>query len=213
LIPYKIPSFKAGAFNCPTCNAYSNQIWHDIIRTRIGTNEHYSVGNLFLAMCNHCKTYSLWLDEKIIYPDISGIPMPNPDLNEDIKADYNEARSIVNKSPRGATALLRLCIQKLCEELGESGSNINTDIANLVKKGLPPTIQQALDIVRVIGNNAVHPGQIDLKDDVETANKLFELVNIITHIMITQPKEIEKLYQALPENQRKAIEERDRAKP
>lgn len=146
----------------------------------------------------------------MIYPDASGILPPNPDLNQDIQDDYMEARAIVNKSPRGASALLRLCIQKLCQQLGEPGKNINDDISALVKKELPATMQKALDIVRVIGNNAVHPGQIDLKDDKETANKLFELVNLIAQVMITQPKEIDRLYGTLPETARNAIEDRDK---
>jgi hypothetical protein len=146
----------------------------------------------------------------MIYPEDSGVRPPNPDLGDDIKKDYLEAKSIVNKSPRGATALLRLCIQKLCEQLGESGKNINNDIANLVKKGLPQKIQQALDIVRVIGNNAVHPGQIDLKDDPDTAMKLFELINLVADVMISQPKEIERLYGTLPLGQKDAIQQRDK---
>ena len=153
--------------------------------------------------------YSLWLNEKIIYPDSTGIQEPNNDLEDDIRDDYLEAASIVNKSPRGAVALLRLAIQKLCKQLGEDGRNINKDIASLVEKGLPATIQQALDIVRVIGNDAVHPGQIDLKDNQQVANKLFELINIIAHVMITQPKEISALYETLPEEKREAIKTRD----
>jgi len=136
--------------------------------------------------------------------------MPNNDLPEDIKADYEEARTILNKSPRGATALLRLCIQKLCESLGESGKDINKDIGNLVKKGLPLKVQQSLDIVRVIGNDAVHPGQIDLTDDVETATKLFVLTNLIVDVMITQPKEIDKLFNSLPKNKLEGIANRDK---
>ncbi len=136
--------------------------------------------------------------------------MPNPDLRDDIREDYLEARGIVTKSPRGAAALLRLCTQKLCQQLGKPGKNPNEDIAALVKEGLPTGVQKSLDVVRVIGNNAVHPGQIDLKDDVETANKLFELINIIARVMITQPKEIARLYESLPVGQREAIEQRDK---
>ena len=98
--------------------------------------------------------------------------------------DYQEAATIVNKSPRGAAVLLRLCIQKLCEQLGENSKDINTAIGNLVQKGLPSNIQKALDIVRVIGNSAVHAGQIDIQDDRDIAISLFLLVNRIADVMI-----------------------------
>lgn len=208
MIPFKAPEYNESSFNCPHCNAYSQQSWYETARVRYGNST--LVNNLSLALCTHCNNYSLWLGREMVYPDKSGILMPNKDLRKDIQDDYNEARAIVNKSPRGATALLRLCIQKICEQLGESGVNINADISSLVKKGLPATIQQALDIVRVVGNNAVHPGQIDLKDDVATANKLFDLVNLIARVMITQPKEIEELYGTLPKDKRIAIEQRDK---
>jgi Domain of unknown function (DUF4145) len=144
-----------------------------------------------------------------VFPSASGAPLANPDLPSDVAADFNEARDIVNRSPRSAAALLRLAVQKLCVELGEKGKSINDDIGALVKKGLPVRIQQALDTVRVVGNNAVHPGQMDLKDDVATATSLFHLVNIIAETMITQPKEIDSLFQQLPEAQRDAIKKRD----
>jgi hypothetical protein len=146
---------------------------------------------------------------KMIYPSSSPAPMPNPDLPKEIMDDYNEARNIMGISPRGAAALLRLAIQKLCVHLGEKGKDLNTDISELVKKGLSAKIQKSLDIVRVIGNEAVHPGQLDLKDDVTTAEKLFELVNIITEVMISQPKSIDKIYETLPGEKIEAIKKRD----
>jgi hypothetical protein len=150
------------------------------------------------------------MNGQMVVPDMGGIPYPNEDLNSDIVEDYMEARSIVNKSPRGAAALLRLALQKLCIQLGEKGEDINSDIANLVKKGLRSSIQKSLDIVRVTGNESVHPGTLDMKDNQEVALKLFELVNLIAEVMISQPKQVDSLYEVvIPEAKRKAIEERD----
>jgi len=208
MIPYKSPTFKTTAFNCPHCGAFSNQFWSDTYFNS-NSNGFYNITSLKYAQCTHCVQYSLLHREKMIYPLTGGTALPNNDLPDDVKSDYEEARTIVNQSPRGATALLRLAIQKLCIHLGEKGRNINEDIKNLVEKGLPIKVQQSLDIVRVIGNNAVHPGQIDLTDDVETASKLFVMINIIAEVMITQPKEVDKLFNSLPENQLEGIKQRD----
>jgi hypothetical protein len=62
----------------------------------------------------------------------------------------------------------------------------------------------------VIGNEAVHPGVIDLKDDLDTANRLFDLVNSIADQTISHPKAVKEMYAKLPENKRKAIEQRDK---
>lgn len=144
----------------------------------------------------------------MIYPEVT-VEQANSDLPEDVAIDYAEASSVLQKSPRSAAALLRLAVQKLCIALGEKGRDLNTDIGNLVKKGLPTKVQQALDVVRVIGNNAVHPGQLDLRDDPETATSLFRLINLIAEKMITEPREIDAVYAKLPDGSRKQIEERD----
>ncbi len=209
-IPYSPPEFEKTAFNCPYCNAYANQLWGSMQTLYPGRSN--VMPNCRTARCTHCEKYSLWYNGNLIYPEDSGVPLPNPDLQDDIKEDYLEAKNIVNKSPRGAAALLRLCIQKLCKQLGEKGENINEDIASLVQKGLPEKIQKALDIVRVIGNEgAVHPGQIDMKDDRETAMRLFGLVNLIAENMISQPCEIDKMYASLPPTKLDAIKNRDKS--
>ena len=76
-------------------------------------------------------------------------------------------------------------------------------------KGLNPQIQQALDIVRVTGNHAVHPGEIDFNDttDVQT---LFELINAIADTLITQPKRIKAMFNRLPQKDKESIKKRDK---
>ncbi len=163
-----------------------------------------------VATCISCNEFTLWVDKDIVYPKKTTLPPPNVDLNEDIKALYIEASSILIDSPKGSTALLRLALQKLLEQVGESGKNINNDIKALVAKGMNPKIQKALDLLRVIGNNAVHPGQINLDDNAEVAQKLFGVLNFIAEELITKPKELEKLYADLiPNETQDHIKQRD----
>ena len=145
----------------------------------------------------------------MIIPQEAPVETAHPDLPPDCLAEYEEARAIFARSARAAAALLRLCIQKLLPHLGETGKNINEDIKSLVSKGLPSLVQKALDYCRVVGNNAVHPGEIDLNDTPDIAQNLFRMINFIVEDRITRPKEIESLYNQLPEESRKAIEKRD----
>ena len=116
--------------------------------------------------------------------------------------------SIANQSSScRLSALLRLAIEMLLKHLGETGS-INDGIKNLVANGLDPIIQQSLDIVRVTGNDAVHPGKI-VFDDTTDVQAFFQLINVIADALITQPKQIKEIYDNLPEDKRKAIEKRD----
>ncbi|MBY3067067.1 DUF4145 domain-containing protein [Rhizobium laguerreae] len=144
-----------------------------------------------------------------MFPELGEGPPPNADLPEDILRDYREASTILDLSPRGAAALMRLCIQKLCKHLGQPGENINADIKALVADGLDIRVQKALDAVRVIGNNAVHPGSMDLRDDRPTAESLFRLLNLIAEKTISEPKHVDEVYGLLPESARAAILARD----
>lgn len=194
---YYTPEFKKESFHCPHCGVYSRQYWEQALKEVF--MKAIPVSDVYFAFCSHCNNKTIWFNENMIEPNIGGVPLPNQDLSEEIKEDYLEAGDILNKSPRGSAALLRLAIEKLCIELIGKGKTLYQNIGELVKNEMPPIVQQSLDYVRVVGNDAVHPGQIDLKDNKETAVRLFDLVNIIANIMITQPREIEELYNTLPE--------------
>lgn len=204
IVPYEPPVFVGDAFNCPHCHAFATQVWGvAAFHTKLWPQ-------LRTATCGRCRNRSVWFDGVMIVPPNTTAPHPNTDLPDEIKADYEEARNIAAASPRGACALLRLCIQKLCDHLDVKGKSLNAQIGSLVERGLPVLVQQSLDTVRVAGNNAVHPGELDLKDDTTTANSLFGLVNIIAELMITQPKHVQELYEVIvPGKQRDAIAKRD----
>jgi hypothetical protein len=171
-----------------------------------------ALGNVELSRCFNCDGVAIWVFDQMLWPRVGFAPLPNPDMPDDVRRDYEEASTVLGVSARSAAALLRLAIQKLCRSLGEKGENINHDIGELVKKGLAERVQKALDVVRVVGNNAVHPGELDLRDDRATAEGLFRLVNLIVEQMISQDKHVDEMFAALPSGARQAIERRD-AKP
>jgi len=207
--PYTPPGYEVRAFHCPHCQAYAEHLWCPGFGKLATEGRPFRENDLEFTICSHCKRRTVWYKKTMVYPGASTAPHPNPDLPQDILDDYEEARSILSHSTRGASALFRLCIQKLCRYLGETEKTLNADIASLVNKGLNPRIQKSLDIVRVVGNEAVHPGTIDLKDDPDTAVKLATLINIITDATISQPKAIEELYGKIPDEKKAQIEKRD----
>ena len=213
---YTAPEFKKEAFNCPHCRAFAHMKWQ---------SKESSV--YYQAICDHCKKDSFWRVTQIngsalnngfmvnigtmLYPDVGPAPLPAEDMPEDVKKDYEEAARIFIKSPRGAAALLRLGLQKLCIHLGEEGKNINADIRSLVmKRKLSGVAIKVADTLRITGNNAVHPGQISDEDFDSLAGNMFGLLNAIVEETITKPKTWNNYYEQLPENARNAAEAQDK---
>lgn len=138
----------------------------------------------------------------MIYPFSSSAPIPQGDMPDEVKNDFMEARNIVDASPRSATALLRVALQKLIWHLDEGEEAVNDSIENLKRKGLDAKIQRALNSIRVIGDEAVPPGQIDPRDDIETAMILFNLVNLTVDSLITQPRKVDEILEKLPNSKK-----------
>ena len=209
---YITPTINSDNFTCPHCQTLSQHNWMNdstYIRPSDYIQGKDDKNIVYVSTCGACEQKTIWIDGKMVYPQMPAIE-PNPDMPSCVLSLYNEAGEIYTKSPRAACALLRLAIERLCNELvGED--TIDKNIVKLVKEGLPQKIQQALDLVRVIGNKAVHPAQIALDvDNIDTARTLFELLNIITSNMITEKNQIEGLFEMLPESAKKAIEKRDK---
>lgn len=216
---FKPPSFNESSFHCPWCNAYAHMTWMALYTAY----ESLQPTPFLVSVCSHCRKNACWLgsslDERgnyttgqMIEPKVQAAPPPHPDMPPDVASDYREAMAVFGDSPRAAAALLRLAIQKLCKELGETGKNINDDIGSLVKKGLPIEVQQALDIVRVVGNNAVHPGELSVTDVADVSESLFDLVNHIVEDRISRPKKLSAIFSKLPEAAKAGILSRDKAK-
>lgn len=165
---YIEPQKEKSFFTCPHCNtvSYMEYAKHHF-QTDFVRNDF--VNNLTIARCTNCGKKIIWIDDEYIYPQRQAVE-PNEDMPSSVKSLFEEAGNVYTLSPRAACALLRLAIDRLCNELGENDRDINKNIGKLVSRGLPLRIQQALDVVRVVGNKAVHPGTIAFDvDDEQTA--------------------------------------------
>ena len=55
-----------------------------------------------------------------------------------------------------------------------------------------------MDVLRIVGNYAVHSGEIDLTEDGALAPAMFGLLNVVVQELITRQRVTAELYQALP---------------
>ncbi|MDG1417397.1 MAG: DUF4145 domain-containing protein [Maricaulis sp.] len=162
-----------------------------------------------VSECQHCEGLSLWQHDQLLLPQgASNGLIPNEDLPEKLQADFNEAASILVLSPRGSCALSRLIVENLCEHLGADGGTLDNMIGDLVAKGAPSRVVKMLDVVRVVGNDQVHPGKMVADDDSSTARTILGLINIIAEKLISEPKYIDQQFAALPADKVKGIEQR-----
>lgn len=209
------PAVDKAAFHCPWCGVLAAQQWNDLHFSTSGGARTY--GSAKFATCTNCQRRTYWVDMsereqlaryRMLKPLGHAGPSPHIDMPNDVKTDFEEARGILTLSPRGACALLRLAAQKLVDDLEPGGGDLSQKIGRLVQKGLPVQAQQAIDLLRVIGNNAVHPGEMDLRDDTDTATGLLNVLNFIVQDRIAQPKAIQKMFGSVPQAAREGIENR-----
>jgi len=60
--------------------------------------------------------------------------------------------------------------------------------------------------LRLVGNEAVHVGQIDFDEDPEVAELLFYFINRISERLIEEQKMIDKIREVLPESKAQKME-------
>jgi hypothetical protein len=96
-----------------------------------------------------------------------------------VEEDVEEAAAILNESPRGATALMRVCIQKLMPLLKQDGEKLNDSMSSLVRKGLEVEIQEAMEVLQVLGNDPVQPTSLDTQEDKQMALRFVDSLKAI----------------------------------
>lgn len=155
------------------------------------------------------RLISFWV---MIWPRESIAEVPHKAMPDGLRELYEEARAVLPDSPRAAAALLRLLMEKLLQKITGVPGNLNKQIGLLVERGtFDKQLQETADTIRVSGNAAVHPAEIQSQGDTkEVALAMFELVNFLVDDLIARPRKISHMYRtAVPEGAREAIARRD----
>ena len=99
-----------------------------------------------------------------------------PDL---VEQDLDEAAAIFNQSPRGATSLMRVCIQKLVPLLKQDGKYLNDYISSLVRKALEVEIQQSMEVLQVLRNESGQPTSLETQEDKGMGLRFFDSLKAV----------------------------------
>lgn len=185
------PKFKEDNFTCPHCGTLSNMDWAPAQHQFALVANQYSKNVVSAAFCKACKKPSIWLNEKMVYPDVRGID-PHPDMPDKAREIFCEAQAVIGKSPRAACALLRLCLEVLASDLGGKGKTLYERIESL---NLPPDLEEVFRACRIVGNQAAHPGEInfDSQEGRDLANTLSGFINLIVAFLISPKIQARKI--------------------
>src|ERR1700719_257354 len=168
--------------------------------------------NLHVSRCYNCKGFTVWVRDRLVFsvrgdepPDVVEVDFQeaaedvqhadehvqdNAEDVEEVSEDFEEAAAILNKYPRAAAALIRICIQNMMPLLKQTGKNLDENISSLLRKGLEVQIQQAMDVLQVIRRNPGQESHVDLRDETAIATRVFEsLKEILERRMLKNREE------------------------
>ena len=219
---YVAPKRFLEVFTCPYCDVTSTQRWYgnnhatsaeELYDEETGETYLRIAGSVIsdeffsewlFSKCENCKEIAVWHKDEMIHPFSCPVDEPNQDMPETIKDRYIEAARIVALSPVSAAALLRLALQLLLKEVlqEESSGKIFEDIRKLKNRPIDSSLIRALDIIRISGNESVHPGVLNLNANKDDALYLFDLLNMICDQFFTQPRKMQEMYEKMPKSKR-----------
>jgi hypothetical protein len=223
------PAVEKAAFACPHCNAYAQQTW-TVIAERIGTGQYSHVAGFYEVTdegpvpwmrghCTKCDHSSLWLNERMVYPTVSTLPIPHPDMPSDVVALYNEARGVAAVSRRAGAAMARATLELLLKTVLPTlmtvpGNASLDDLIVLVEPMVSIAMGTPLMVVRHAGNKSVHveanPDDVMVlvldEGESEVMELIFDTVNDLVSELITRKNKMLKYEALIPDGVKQAAE-------
>lgn len=216
------PTAHAASFSCPHCGALAQQGWWASGWNVESSFQSVMPESVLASVCSACNNTVFWRMEAFggqgytfeawgqMWPlrlqETEPLPIEAPAA---VRVLWDEARAVAPHSSRSAAALLRLALQTLLVELEPDESNLNAAIGKALRGGVPETVQQSMDILRIGGNGALHPGELRLDDDPATLDVLFGLLSYVVQETVVRRAAIAELYNRIPEEKRAQIDARN----
>ena len=205
--------------SCPACNSYFQFLGDE--------GEHYVETGyepfryLGRSECPRCQSLVVFffVDQEfaeeptlemprsthvIIYPaDTYQLKAPD-EVPPSLAKDYEEAASVLSRSPRASAALSRYCIQRILREKAEiSPGDLMAEIQEAAQDPtMPSQLVDALHTIRKEGNLAAHPNldktTLDIIEVSQTdAEVLLQLVERLLDFYYARPAQDEKFKNAI----------------
>jgi hypothetical protein len=113
-------------------------------------------------ICPECGQYIIYAsvpEWMRVYPPLQGWLDFSSYVPPALFRDFDEARKVIDISPKASAMLSRRCLQRLIREaIGIEDKTLDREIDTvLVSKSLPSYLTNDLDAVRIVGNFAAHP--------------------------------------------------------
>ena len=227
-VKHVAPELNADGFNCPNCGSFAHQSWGPIFvripnlgGTSVEAGQVNAADSVWrVAKCQRCNDGSIWLHDRLIWPQRGLAVQPHPDMPEGERALFVEAAQVSVISRRAGAALARATVEQLIKSLdtGEKGT-LNDRIGRL-KGRISTGLFQMLDVVRFTGNELLHEREagelvaIALDDDAGPAliQAFLECANRLVDELITRPAQDKTLWDKLPPSVAESILRRSERK-
>ena len=202
------PELLKPNFQCFHCTITTQHQWRALESKDILGIMHYTdlegLGNFKISICYNCEGIAMWHNDKTIFPNTSHQPSAHTEMPEQIKLIYEEAAIISRLSPRASCALMRHALEELVKNIGYK-DRLFDSIGQMYEEGLiDDAIKDALDIVRLTGNDSLHSNQIDMSDQTNV-DYMFILINEIVESLIALPKRRKGMLEKFGENRLDSI--------
>lgn len=168
-----------------------------------------------VACCGRCGEYSIWRDDRLIFPAGSTVPSAHEEMPSSARELYDEGREVVGTSRRAGAALARASLERLLKTLDpDAGKASLAGRIDRISERVSPSLEDMLSVIRHAGNKSLHveddPDELTTlvldAGQEEIVEYIFTAINNLVDELITRPRKAREMYEMIPPESRANIE-------